>query len=66
MSEWISVTEAANMLGYAPNYFRRAFCTHPINGLSVMVIHKPGGLLPRYRVLRADVVALLDSSKKTA
>ena len=27
--EWISVTEAAYLLGYSPDYFRRTFCVEP-------------------------------------
>lgn len=66
MTEWIGVTEAAEMLGYDPDYFRRAFCVHPVNGIAVLVIRKPGAKYSTYRVLRADVVALVQSSKRTA
>lgn len=65
MSDWISVKEAAAMLGYTPDGFRKRFCDTPIGGLSVLIISK-GRKRRSIRVLRADVESLVSSSNKAS
>ena len=65
MSVWISTGEAARMLGYSRDHFRRAFCESPVSGLAVMMVQRPGQLLPRYMVRRVDVERLVNTSVLT-
>ena len=56
--EWISVKEAAALLGYSPDYFRRSFCSH---GGHLVVIREWKGPKGQRRILvfKAEVMAML-------
>ena len=58
-SEWIKVSEAARMLGYSTDGFRRKFCDG-MAGITVLSVPTAKGR--SLRVLRADVLKLVSDN----
>lgn len=58
-TDWISTKEAAALLGYSEDYFRRTFCAEGAPLVTIRVWHGPRGGR-RIVVLRVAVEALVE------
>ena len=55
---WLSVKEAAQLMGYSPNYFRRTFCAKDKPLISITILNG------RIQILQVEIEAFLEKQTR--